>query len=94
MGDDSGEREVGRFNVEVALHNLEVWCDGAQEIERLFVGKVSEAENLTDLARSKKLFELWGRRLVRLLKRKIWTFAYLGRYVLERGVSVANLSSG
>ena len=62
VSDNSGEGEVCRFDVVVAFDDLEVRCNGTQEIERLFVREVSKAKNLTDFAWSKKFLELWEMR--------------------------------
>lgn len=41
MRDYLREREVRCFNVEVALHDLQVWRDAAEEFVGLFVGDVA-----------------------------------------------------
>lgn len=58
MGDDLGEGEIWRFDVEIALDNLKVRRDTPQEFVRLSICDVAKAENLSDLARSKELLEL------------------------------------
>lgn len=61
VGDDLREGEVGGFDVEVALDDLEVGRDGAQEVVGGFVGQVAEAEDLGDFAGGEELLELGGR---------------------------------
>jgi hypothetical protein len=61
VGDDAREREVGRLGVEVALDDLQVGRDGAQELVRVAVGEVAQAEDLADLTGREQLLELAGR---------------------------------
>lgn len=42
VGDDLGEGEVGRLDIEVALDDLQVGSDAAQEVVGILVGKVTE----------------------------------------------------
>jgi hypothetical protein len=58
--DDFGEREVGRLDVEVALYDLQVRRDGAQELVCVAVGDVAEAEDLPNFAGREELLELWA----------------------------------
>jgi hypothetical protein len=58
VGDDLGKGKVRCFDIEIALDNLQIRRDAAQEFVCLAVGDVSKAENLSDLARRKKLLEL------------------------------------
>ena len=56
--DDFGEHEVGGFDVEVALHDLEVGCYAAQELEGFFIRDVAQAEDLADFAGRKQFLKL------------------------------------
>lgn len=58
MCDYLRQREVGRLDIEIALDNLQVRCDGAEELVRLLVRDVSQAEDLPYLPRREKLLEL------------------------------------
>lgn len=58
MCDDFGEGEIRRFDVEVTFHNLEIGGYGAEEIVGLFVGKIAEAEDLTDFVGGEEFFKL------------------------------------
>jgi hypothetical protein len=60
VGDDARERQVGRFRVEVALDDLQVGCDGAQELVRVAVRQVAQAEDLADFTGAQQLLELAG----------------------------------
>lgn len=57
---DFGQGQVGRFHVKVALDNLQVGRNAAQELVRLAVGYVAQTENLADLAGREELLELRG----------------------------------
>jgi hypothetical protein len=58
MGDDAREGEVGGLGVEVALDDLQVGGDGAQELVRVAVGEVAQAEDLADFTWAEQLLEL------------------------------------
>jgi hypothetical protein len=58
--DHFGEGEVGGLDVEVALDDLQVRRDAAEELVRLLVGDVAEAEDLADLPWGEELLELWA----------------------------------
>lgn len=59
MCDDFRKCQVWRFNIEVAFDNLQVRGYLTQELVRFFVGEVAKAQNLTDLARTEELLELF-----------------------------------
>lgn len=59
MGNDFGEREIGRVDIEVALDQLEVWGDLAEEFEGVAVREVAETEDLADFTGSEEFFELY-----------------------------------
>lgn len=68
VGDDLGERQVGRVDVEIALHQLQVGGHLAEKLERMAVGQVAQAQDLADLAGRQELPELqrqgqWRERL-------------------------------
>lgn len=56
--DDFAEGELGRFDVEVAFHDLKVGGDGAQVVVGAGGGKVAEAEGLPDFVGGEEGFEL------------------------------------
>jgi hypothetical protein len=56
--DDLGEREVGRFDVEVAFDDLQVRRDAAQEFVRFAVRDVAQAQDLADFAGREEFLEL------------------------------------
>lgn len=58
VGDDLGEGEIWRFDVEVALDDLKVRRNAPQELVRLSICDVAKAENLSNLAGRKELLEL------------------------------------
>ena len=68
--DDFGERQLRRFDVEVAFDDLEVGGDGAQEVVGFFRRQVAEAEGLADFAGGEEFLELW--------------FGYVGEWGVER----------
>lgn len=58
VGDDFREGEVWRVHVVVAFDELQIGCDGSEEVVGGFVGEVAEAEDLTDFAGGEEFFEL------------------------------------
>jgi hypothetical protein len=59
VGDDLCQGETGGLDIVAALDDLQVGRNGAQVFVRMAVGKVSEAEGLTNLAGREQLLELW-----------------------------------
>lgn len=64
MRDNFGEGEIRRIDIEVPLDNLQIRCELAQELVRLFVGEVTQAKDLADFPGSEELLELSPRRSV------------------------------
>lgn len=58
MRHDLGERQVGRFGVEVALDDLEVGRQRAQVVVCFLVGQVAETEDRADFVGCEEFFEL------------------------------------
>jgi hypothetical protein len=58
VGDDLGESEVGCFDVEIALDDLQIRRNAAQKLVCLSVCDVAKAKDLSDLARRQELLEL------------------------------------
>jgi len=50
MDDDLMNRQAGSLDVEVALDNLDIRSDAAEEFVGFFVGEVTETQDLADLA--------------------------------------------
>lgn len=60
MSDNLGKCEVRCFDVEIPFDDLKIRCYLAKEIIGFFVCQIAQAKNLTDLARSKELLELYN----------------------------------
>lgn len=60
MRDDLRHGQVRRVDVEVALDDLQVRRDAAEEVVGRRVGEVAQAEDLADFAGGEEFFELCG----------------------------------
>lgn len=58
MGNDLGEREVGRIDVEITLDQLQIGGDLAEEFEGVAIRQVAQTEDLADFARGEEFAEL------------------------------------
>lgn len=58
VGNDFRQREIWGFDVKVALDDLDIGGNASEEFVRLLVGKVTETEDLTNLAGREELAEL------------------------------------
>ena len=52
--------QIWGFDVVVAAHDLEVWCEAAEEGVGGAVGEVAEAEDLADFAGGEEFLEFGG----------------------------------
>lgn len=58
VGNDLGEREVGRIDVEITLDQLQIGGDLAEELEGVAIRQVAQTEDLADLAGGEEFAEL------------------------------------
>lgn len=58
MLNDFRQREIRRLRIEVAFHNVQVWCRLTEEVVRLPVCDVAQADDLADLAWCEEFPEL------------------------------------
>ena len=50
MRDNLGECKIWRLHIKVALDNLEIWRYLAEEVVGFFIGQISQAKYLPNLA--------------------------------------------